>query len=478
MNQPENSVTDPQESAQPTSNVSLGKILTDYYLHGATKPIPLTIPARMPANLPDSQQRLLNSLAATLDQASQPQLDPRQTTASLRRAEIILRNMKEPLPRGQTIQEIWAAMAQVPAAIPTIKALQGVLPTIQYEPGLNIVAAPTSAGKTSLIIQQVLEWLRDPQSTGTILFWSAETSRSKVWAKLWASLASTLQTTGRAPISMHTVLDAARGKWQGTVPFEILQAQKMMDPVSKRLIVLDETVTAWELIEMARRFADESPDGLYALVIDYIQELPAVPDDHPWAARLLHSRELEVGTGVRMLREFGHEYGVPVVAAAQFNRTVGKNSDYIPDLQQLRESGRIEQNAAMVIGMRNEIMSGADGANAQHNGSVAPTKTYSMWDTDELREARAGSMATVRTELGQDWILLEAFVLKNREWGGVGTVIPMGFQPASGRIEPLPFRLLSGGGKGGNKNKGSNNGPTAKTQPQEDHDDDDYFGRA
>ncbi len=426
------------------------------------------------------KKHALETLAiGLLNQAAQPDGgDPQVARRAIQKAQLLLKSQPQPLPRGQTIQEIWAAMAQVPAAIPTIKALQGVLATIQYEPGLNIIAAPTSAGKTSLIIQQVLEWLLDPQSIGTILFWSAETSRSKVWAKLWASQASTLQTTGRAPIGMHTVLDAARGKWQGAVPFEILQAQKMMDPVSKRLIVLDETVTAWELIEMARRFADESPDGLYALVIDYIQELPAVPENHPMYMRLQSSRELEVGIVARMFREFGHEYGVPVLSAAQFNRTVNKNTDYVPDLQQLRESGRIEQNATLVLGLRNETMSGTNGDQAQHNGSVASTKTYTMFDAKQLDAARGGAMATVRTELGQDWILLEAFVLKNREWGGVGTVIPMGFQPASGRIEPLPFRLLSGGGKGGNKSKGSNNGPTAKTQPQEDHDDDDYFGRA
>ena len=426
------------------------------------------------------KKHALETLAiGLLNQAAQPNGgDPKDIGRTLQKVQMLLKSQPQPLAQGQSMPDIWAQMAQVPPAIPALKALQNVSPTIQYEPGLNIIAAPTSAGKTSLIIQQVLEWLLDPQSIGTILFWSAETSRSKVWAKILSNLASALQTAGRAPITMHIVLDASRGHWAGAMPFEILQAQKILNPVSKRLVVVDETITAWELLAWARRFVDEGPDGLYALVIDYLQELPAVPDDHPWAARLLHSRELEVGTGVRMLREFGHEYGVPVVAAAQFNRTVGKNSDYIPDLQQLRESGRIEQNATLVLGLRNETMSGTNGDQAQHNGSVASAKTYTMFDAKQLDAARGGAMATVRTELGQDWILVEGFVLKNREWGGVGTVIPMGFQPASGRIEPLPFRLLSGGGKGGNKSKGSNNGPTAKTQPQEDHDDDDYFGRA
>ena len=130
------------------------------------------------------KKHALETLAiALLNQAAQPDGgDPQVARRAIQKAQLLLKSQPQTLPRGQTIQEIWAAMAQVPAAIPTIKALQGVLPTIQYEPGLNIIAAPTSAGKTSLIIQQVLEWLLDPQSIGTILFSSAETSRSKVWS--------------------------------------------------------------------------------------------------------------------------------------------------------------------------------------------------------------------------------------------------------------------------------------------------------
>ena len=425
MNQPKNSVT---HSAQIPA--SLGKILMDYYLRGTTRPIPLTIPARPPSNLPDAQQHLLKTLSGALDQAAQPQLDPRLAIASLRRADIILKNMKEPLPTAQPLAQIWSEIGQIPHGLPVLKALQGVSPVLEFEPGLSIIAAPTSAGKTTILIQQVLEWLQDPTQQGTILFWSAETSRAKLWAKLLANLAH---------MSMWEVIEAAR---QGLQTAALRQAYQTLEPVAHRLLVLDEDSTCVDLLNLGEQLAS-TPTGLTAIVVDYIQELPAVPDDHPHAGRYLQNRELEVGVVARLFRVFGHRLKIPIIAAAQFNRMVGKASRYVPDLLQLRESGRLEHSCELVIGLRNEVMSGVDGSSAQHSATAAQTKTYTMFDAKQLESDREGAMATVRTELGSDWILEEAFVLKNRSRGGVGTVIPFGLHPASGRCEPLPHRLLS-----------------------------------
>ncbi len=265
MNQPATSVTDPRQAAQPNANnnVSLGKILVDYYLKGTSKPIPFTLPSRPPTSLPDSQQRLLKSVAQTLDQSIQPQLNPQQLTASLKRSEIILRNMKEPLPTAPALSQIWAEIGHIPHGLPVLRALQGVSPVLEYEPGLSIIAAPTSAGKTTILIQQVLEWLQDPGQQGTILFWSAETSRAKLWAKLLGNLAG---------VSMWEVVDAAR---QGLQTAALRRAYQTLEPVAHRLLVLDEDSTCVDLLKLAERLAS-TPTGLTAIVIDYIQELPGL----------------------------------------------------------------------------------------------------------------------------------------------------------------------------------------------------------
>ena len=373
-------------------------------------------------------QRLIDALAAAKTSGNREEV-----VAQLRRAEIILGHLPRPLPAGQVMEDVLTEIAQVPAGIPALSALQGVRPKIEYTAGLSVIAAPTSAGKTTYLVGQVAEWLLAPNCTGKILFWSAETPPPKLWAKILAA---------HAGVGMGVVVDEVKqaSSRQGAVSLALRQALRAFEPMSERLIILDDNVTAIELVEVARQLAEE-PDGLYAVVVDYLQELPAAPEGHSWARRL-QSRELEVGSVARILRQFGTEYGIPVVAAAQFNRTVSKSSQYIPDLQQLRESGRIEQNAALVLGLRNETMSGAV-FSGQNNAGVAPTITYRALDPEELEIGRQSAMFSVRQEHPDEdgWILMEVFVLKNREHGGVGTVVPFALRPEWGRIEPLRCRL-------------------------------------
>ena len=434
----------PGEASAP-NNLSMDSIAQeadDAYWNALLAELSSTPPDSNPGGMVDPSSPLVN----TLNRAFWLSLvndggDNSQLKKLLRQANAILNRQSQTLPTGQSMAAIWQELGLVTPGIPTLKALQNVTPVIEYEPGLSVIAAPTSSGKTTFLVQQVKEWLLNG-STGPILFWSAETSRSRVWAKI---LANTAQ------LSMCDVLNAAKNG--GNMTPQLFQAYQALTGKSERLIVLDETTTAWDLCRMGERLTLE-PDGLYAVVIDYIQELEAVPENHQWFTRLMHSRELEVGIIARMLREFGHQNNVPVVAAAQFNRTVNKNSNYIPDLLQLRESGRIEQNAALVIGLRNETMSGADGSAAQHSANVAKSKTYSMWDND-LDANREGAMAAVRFEFDATWILEEAFILKNRDRGGVGTVIPFALHPESGRCEPLSYRLLPPGGGGASQNQRS-----------------------
>ena len=87
-------------------------------------------------------------------------------------------------------------------------------------------------------------------------------------------------------------------------------------------------------------------------------------------------------------------------------------------------------------------MSGAV-LSAQNNAGVAPTIAYRSLDLEELETGRQSAMFSVRQEHSDEdgWILMEVFVLKNREHGGVGTVVPFALQPEWGRIEPLRCRL-------------------------------------
>jgi len=86
--------------------------------------------------------------------------------------------------------------------------------------------------------------------------------------------------------------------------------------------------------------SDVPCSGLGLIVVDYLQ---LVKGDRPHGA----SREQEVASVSKGLKQLAKDLDVPVLALAQLNRNVdkGKKKDRQPELSDLRESGQIEQDA-------------------------------------------------------------------------------------------------------------------------------------
>lgn len=81
--------------------------------------------------------------------------------------------------------------------------------------------------------------------------------------------------------------------------------------------------------------------GLGLIVVDYLQLMTT--------SGASDNRAAEVGEISRGLKIMARELGVPVVAAAQLNRSSENRTDRRPQLSDLRESGSIEQDADIVI---------------------------------------------------------------------------------------------------------------------------------
>lgn len=96
-----------------------------------------------------------------------------------------------------------------------------------------------------------------------------------------------------------------------------------------------------ELRTKARRLVREH--GVKMIIIDYLQLMNA-------GALNLGSREQEVSTISRSLKQLAKELDIPVVALSQLNRKLEERSskDKTPQLSDLRESGAIEQDADIV----------------------------------------------------------------------------------------------------------------------------------
>ncbi len=108
-------------------------------------------------------------------------------------------------------------------------------------------------------------------------------------------------------------------------------------------IYVDDTsgLSVMELRTKARRLVREH--GIKMIVIDYLQLMNA-------SGMGISSREQEVSTISRSLKQMAKDLNIPIVALSQLNRKVEDrgNKDKRPQLSDLRESGAIEQDADIV----------------------------------------------------------------------------------------------------------------------------------
>ena len=85
----------------------------------------------------------------------------------------------------------------------------------------------------------------------------------------------------------------------------------------------------------------KADQGMGMVVIDYLQLM------QPHVRK--NSREQEIAEISRGIKELAKELGCPIVALSQLNRSATSRTDRRPQLQDLRESGSIEQDADVVM---------------------------------------------------------------------------------------------------------------------------------
>ncbi len=97
-----------------------------------------------------------------------------------------------------------------------------------------------------------------------------------------------------------------------------------------------------ELRAKCRRIKSAHDGKLGIIIIDYLQLMHGVGKQE--------SRQIEISTISRTLKEISKELRVPVIALSQLSRAVEQRSgDNRPQLSDLRESGAIEQDADIVL---------------------------------------------------------------------------------------------------------------------------------
>lgn len=139
-----------------------------------------------------------------------------------------------------------------------------------------------------------------------------------------------------------------RGKVNNNEREEILKATRK---INIQNIIIDDTpsLSPIELKSKAKRMLQKYKIDI--IVVDYLQYI---------FVKNKQSREQEVSTASRTLKDLAKELNIPVIALAQLNRAVESRTDKTPMLSDLRDSGSIEQDADCIIFLHRPEYYGTD----------------------------------------------------------------------------------------------------------------------
>ena len=146
-------------------------------------------------------------------------------------------------------------------------------------------------------------------------------------------------------LAMHTgvsSLDALAGKVNDDYFVKGYEFSSILYKDGQPLLIIDDTASLniFDIKARAKRYAEKY--GIAEILLDYVQL--AVRSS---ASQEQVKRELSIiGKG---LKEISKDLNVPVIALSQLNRDVEKTPTKRPELQHLRDSGTLEEDADMVM---------------------------------------------------------------------------------------------------------------------------------
>jgi replicative DNA helicase len=192
---------------------------------------------------------------------------------------------------------------------------------------LIIIAARPAMGKTAFVISMIRKMAVD----------------LKIPCAMFSLEMANVQLVNRLIVNVCEITGEKIKSGQ-LAPYEWSQLDTRITQLYDAPIYVDDTpsLSVFELRTKARRLVREH--GVKIIMIDYLQLMNA-------SGMSYGSRQEEVSTISRSLKQLAKELNIPIIALSQLNRGVesregpdGKR----PQLSDLRESGAIEQDADMV----------------------------------------------------------------------------------------------------------------------------------
>ncbi|MCL2819456.1 MAG: replicative DNA helicase [Oscillospiraceae bacterium] len=195
---------------------------------------------------------------------------------------------------------------------------------------LILIASRPGMGKTAIALNIALHVAK--KSDKSVAVFSLEMSREQLAMRL---LASSAYVDGKR---IHT------GRLNDDEWRRLAESAAQISE-SKLLINDDASLTVTEMNAQCRRLTD-----LGLVVIDYMQLMSAATNERGYRGE----NRVQIVTEIsRTMKVMAKELNVPIICLSQLNRDNEKRAkgDRRPQLSDLRESGSIEQDADIVIGL-------------------------------------------------------------------------------------------------------------------------------
>ena len=241
------------------------------------------------------------------------------------------------IPASQVVQAVYTNLSELAASGSPLPGLTtGFRDLDRRIQGLNkgdfvLIAARPGMGKTSIGLNIALNAAK---ATGkTVAIFSLEMSREQLVTRF-------LSSEGMVPLGNLLTGNLPEDEWK--------RAARAASVISSTEIWLNDnpTLTVAEMNAQCRRLKN-----LGMVMIDYLQLMQGSGSSNSYAGE---TRTQVVSDISRMMKIMAKELNVPVLCLSQLSRANEQRQDKRPMLSDLRESGSIEQDADIVMGLYRE----------------------------------------------------------------------------------------------------------------------------
>ena len=238
------------------------------------------------------------------------------------------------VPVSSVVQTVFDNLSEASASGKAIPGLStGLADLDRVTLGLNrseliLVAARPGMGKTSIALNMALHAALSEHQT--VAIFSLEMSREQLVMRL-------LSRAALVPSQNLLTGQLTDQQWR-----DLTTAAQALSATDIR-IDDNPTLTVSDMNAQCRRVPN-----LGLVVVDYLQLMQSAGSGHSWSNE---GRTQAVSDISRMFKIMAKELAVPVVCLSQLSRANESRQDKRPMLSDLRESGAIEQDADVVIGL-------------------------------------------------------------------------------------------------------------------------------